>query len=522
MTMGVLSILDTILFGIRRIYKGDGTEMPERPSITLSGAGVTTTDDPTNNTTLIEIDAALGAVPNTRKITVAVGSGLAISPSDGVLDEDLELDFDGLQDDGQHGNRGGGDLHDVATTEGAGFMSATDKTKLDGYPDYADMATKTYVDDAIAGLSGGVSGVETQGSPIVVDSTDPTTPKVGWDPSDDVPLNGYKLTALAGATNPDGDITLTPKSDSDVVAQKDALGTTYDSVIAARNATAATSLAAVQNGPILASEGAAWRTSGGGASVAVQGGLIAVPVSGSSVQIRLYPAYNIGSGWALGGEYYTTMDPYLFGYGRVQDTLILTPGGSGVRWSDAGNPGLRRNGNHVQFTAGGTNNVSLATNSTDRHLIDGSTADVTKTFNSTSAEVEDWGASGVNRTITTKRVVTTTDATTTNAYTYSMADNSALCWEIKVYCYQTGNPSFRAWFHRYAYFNRNSGAPTKDEEQPVVTDKVVGGWGTPPAVAITGGAPTTNDVSVQLTGVGATSIKWFVRVTPLDVMTTAA
>lgn len=34
--------------------------------------------------------------------------------------------------DEQHGERGGGALHELATTESAGFMSATDKEKLDG------------------------------------------------------------------------------------------------------------------------------------------------------------------------------------------------------------------------------------------------------------------------------------------------------------------------------------------------------------------------------------------------------
>ena len=37
-----------------------------------------------------------------------------------------------LISDVSHGNRGGGSLHQVATTNGAGFMSAADKTKLDG------------------------------------------------------------------------------------------------------------------------------------------------------------------------------------------------------------------------------------------------------------------------------------------------------------------------------------------------------------------------------------------------------
>lgn len=44
--------------------------------------------------------------------------------------------------DAQHGNRGGGLLHAAATTSVAGFMSAADKTKLDGIEDDADVDAK--------------------------------------------------------------------------------------------------------------------------------------------------------------------------------------------------------------------------------------------------------------------------------------------------------------------------------------------------------------------------------------------
>lgn len=39
----------------------------------------------------------------------------------------------GTLDDEQHGSLGGGNLHAVATDSEAGFMSATDKVKLDNY-----------------------------------------------------------------------------------------------------------------------------------------------------------------------------------------------------------------------------------------------------------------------------------------------------------------------------------------------------------------------------------------------------
>lgn len=87
--------------------------------------------------------AALNAaVPNTRQ--VIAGSGLT---GGGTLSADRTLNVvaaDGsivvnpdsiqvgvLQSDSQHGNRGGGPLHAVATRTVPGFMSAADKTKLD-------------------------------------------------------------------------------------------------------------------------------------------------------------------------------------------------------------------------------------------------------------------------------------------------------------------------------------------------------------------------------------------------------
>lgn len=52
-----------------------------------------------------------------------------------------------------HGSRGGGTLHDAATTVVAGFMSSADKTKLDGLPTSAVPTSRTLT--AGAGLTGG-------------------------------------------------------------------------------------------------------------------------------------------------------------------------------------------------------------------------------------------------------------------------------------------------------------------------------------------------------------------------------
>lgn len=70
--------------------------------------------------------AQVGAPPTARTITA--GSGLA---GGGDLSADRTLAISVINDT-QHGSRGGGALHAVATTSVAGFESAADKSKLDG------------------------------------------------------------------------------------------------------------------------------------------------------------------------------------------------------------------------------------------------------------------------------------------------------------------------------------------------------------------------------------------------------
>jgi hypothetical protein len=146
-----LSILDTILFGIRRIYVDIAdvvTELPERPAIYFEGEGVTVEDDVANNRTKIIIGPAAGAVPETFEIFTTQGL-----TGGGTLEGgSLTLGFSGINDS-QHGARAGGTLHANATTSLAGFMSAADKVKLDGLPAAASVATIDYVDDEIAELA---------------------------------------------------------------------------------------------------------------------------------------------------------------------------------------------------------------------------------------------------------------------------------------------------------------------------------------------------------------------------------
>jgi hypothetical protein len=64
----------------------------------------------------------------TDTLELAAGTGVVLTP-DATNDKiTIGIDFT----DSVHGSRGGGNLHAVATTASAGFMSVADKTKLDG------------------------------------------------------------------------------------------------------------------------------------------------------------------------------------------------------------------------------------------------------------------------------------------------------------------------------------------------------------------------------------------------------
>ena len=111
-------------------------------------------------------DGAVG-IPSTRTITA--GAGLT---GGGDLSIDRTIDIvagDGsiavaansiavgtLQNDTQHGNRGGGAVHAAATTAVAGFMSAADKTKLDGV---AVSATNTPLSSSLPSTIAAASGI---------------------------------------------------------------------------------------------------------------------------------------------------------------------------------------------------------------------------------------------------------------------------------------------------------------------------------------------------------------------------
>lgn len=155
--MGLLSIFDTILFGIRRVYYGliaDAVEMPERPALNFEGEGVKVIDDPGTNRTRIVISPAVGSVPESRTITG--DDGIEVTPLPGTLDADLTVKLVSVNDT-QHGARAGGTLHAlaVAGTPGtSGFISGASQLKLDSMPPAAEVATQTYVNDQISAAIG--------------------------------------------------------------------------------------------------------------------------------------------------------------------------------------------------------------------------------------------------------------------------------------------------------------------------------------------------------------------------------
>lgn len=92
-----------------------------------------------NQLTVISIGSTIlaNSIDTTRGLTITSGGLLAVN-ADGssvVFDVNGKVSV-GLINGTQHGNQGGGSLHAVATTGAAGFMSDTDKTKLNNSPDW--------------------------------------------------------------------------------------------------------------------------------------------------------------------------------------------------------------------------------------------------------------------------------------------------------------------------------------------------------------------------------------------------
>lgn len=527
-----LSWLDSLLFGIRRIFNGEGVELPDRPALQFTGEGVTSiTDDATNKRTVINIGAGAGAVPNTRSITV--GPELTITPSDGVLDEDLEIGFAGLSDDAQHGQRGGADLHAVAG-EDNGFMSASDKAKLDAYPAASFMATTTYVDDAIAAISGGgVEGVTAaSGSPVTVDNGDPLNPIIDWNPTDDVDMAGYGLTTCPGLSNTStveidsgtttsigaatatgvsiGHDTITTTITGVSDSCRDSFGSTKTTGRSLRNTTNATSLVTVQLSPSDILEGSAW-VSGALKKMRVRWTL----VPRTNGNLDLICEYDTGSGSYGEAFRYTTSSAGQF---------VPVLQSYGVAW---GSGGVVNDSSGSGMFVGESGALRLESYDSSNPFLLHSDQGLTYELAAAKPVKEHWGTVGVNYTEKSKKVQTPPQSATTTLWTFvsntntAMLDNSTIVVEVRAYAYNTADPGLRIYFAKRACLTRNGAAPVLDVAEDIHSDHVIGTWGAPATLAFAVGTPTTNDVSLRAT-TPAIDVKFVIQEIKAFVSTTSA
>ncbi len=268
------------------------------------------------------------------------------------------------------------------------------------------------------------------------------------------------------------------------VARLDGLTTTNAACISARNATAATAGVTVQDGGAVLSEGAGWATTAGGSSKTVRGGFLTVPVTGSSAAIRVYRVYDSGGGTLTRGSYYTDFDPALFGIADVMSTVILDSSSNGVRSAINGNGGLKFPSTDTMLTSGGSNDVVLATNSTDRHRIT-STGATTRSFDTSAPERKQWGTAGVNYVDDVGFATgTLAQSATTTIYTITLANNSYVKVEIDCVAYDTGTPDRVEMFGRRGAAIRIAGTTTLlsagSDKHALIENGV---WGSPVSVA---------------------------------------
>lgn len=399
------------------------------------------------------------------------------------------------------------------------------------------LVTRQYYEDNLP--SGGVSDVVGT-SPITVTGTTTKTVAIsagsvctwpnivtaGATAAADLAINGRSITSCIAVTSA-GALALTAASGAATVDASASvnLGTTNatavnighgtitttingttDSVLAGiaavkttgtarRNTTAAVSVGAtVQLAPSDVDEGHVWTTS----DKTMRRRRTLVPRTSGNLDI--ITEYDTGSGSYSEAYRYTTLSSSSF---RAAFQCYAFLCGSGGVSQDSSGSGM---------FYGGSGALQMKSYDSGNPLLMHSDEGVTWEMAAAKIWRRNWGTVGVNYINEAPKVLTTTDATVTNAITLAMADNSAGMWEVEVYCYIIGSAANRAYFKYKAGFNRDGGAPVRDYSiNDLGTDQVVGGWGTPPTVAVTAGAPTTNDVSVQVTGLVGSNIKWTVH-----------
>ena len=236
-----------------------------------------------------------------------------------------------------------------------------------------------------------------------------------------------------------------------------ALGTTKAHDLALRNTTAALNAGAtVQVAPSVLFEGHAWTTADKTMRIRIS------LVPRTSTNLDWIVEYDTGSGSFSEAFRYTTSSTSSF-IAAVQSYALLC-GSGGVSQDSSGSGMFFGGSGALQMKSYDASNPALY------HSDEGFT------FELAAAKLwhRQWGTAGVNYEKDAPKILTTTDATVTNAVTLSMADNSSVMWEVKVMCWITTDPAKRAFFHWRGYFNRNGGAPTADDASAISADKVVG------------------------------------------------
>lgn len=455
MASRILSWLDTLIFGVRQIWH-DSAQLPERAAVEFAGDGVTIEDNTTTKRTVITIAPLAGAVPTTRVINTTDGL-----TGGGALSSDLTIGLSGIND-AQHGSRAGGTLHAAATTSVAGFMSATDKTKLDGLPSPADAATVAYVDAEIAAIPAGTTYTagagltEDPAATFKIDAADATITvnansieasgnfgakglytDAGLDTATAVPLpigNGNCTDIVLGQAG----VPVTVEDDCTVAGvlteTRNNVLTTTTGGIGAVNAHPATNPAQVQKGPVVYSSGQAW-DSDDSVTRTVRAGWYTEPRAGSTVGYYVRLALDAGAGtWGDSGLYYTNSDPALFGSALVGPTFVSASGNGfwlyaygSVDGTTTSRGGLAYDGaDTVRVTATGANQkVGLRTNSTNRLIIDAS-GNQTYTMPAASKVRREYGTAAT-RYIDYVSAVFTSDTSLgyETALSYTLPDNCA-------------------------------------------------------------------------------------------------
>ena len=142
-----------------------------------------------------------------NKVTVALDAPnreVDIDVAEGNLD--LANISGTLAGDSAHGNRGGGTLHSAATIGTAGFMSASDKTKLDGIEDGAELNTASNVGVGGVGPYKQKTGSDLEfrninaGSPKITVALDAVNDEIDIDVSE----NNLSLANISGTLGSDG------------------------------------------------------------------------------------------------------------------------------------------------------------------------------------------------------------------------------------------------------------------------------------------------------------------------------